>query len=215
MIMTQKCKKRMITVNKFVSIRLILPIVFTILNIYKISAQERSGIYSNSLVISVNDKNKQITGYLWKNIYVDDDIKKGIYFSCYLYFKGYYRSLNDTVQLDIFDSFDTLSIAKGKLDFVKNEILLTINKRITACQNVFDLIGGESFDLDKKIPIIYCGRIKSSKAHFYKNNTKSKSYLIKGDFVSILKVLDDNCFVQYYDKNSKLIEGWIKKIDVE
>ena len=211
--MIQKCKQLIMNVN---NMKTFLVIFLVILFNHNMSfSQLRSGIYSNSLMLGIDKQNKKISGYLWRNIYEDDDPKKGIYVSCYLFFKGSFSSLSKPIKVSFYNSFDSLSVSEGVISYDKNELMVKMNKKVISCQNVFDLTNGESFELSKFISISSCKIIKTNKAFFYKNSLKTKTYLVKGDFVAIVKYENDFFHIYYFNKDNKLIEGIIKKTDVE
>jgi len=179
------------------------------------NAQVKSGLYSNSLMFSINQESSQVSGYLWRYVYNNDDPKLGIYQTCYLFFKGQYKNLHDTIKIDIYDYFNTVPISKGNLLCNNNEIFFQTNSNIISCMNVFDFQGGEFFELTKSISIKFCSRIKVIKSFIYNEKRKVTNSLTKGDFVSVLDIKNGLCLIQYIDKNGKTIEGWIKKSDVE
>jgi len=137
----------------------------------------------------------------------------GIYQTCYLFFKGQYKNLHDTI--NIYDYFDQMPIAKGNLLCNGNKIFFQTGSSIVSCMNTFDFQDGESFELIKSISIRFCSRIKNNKSFFYKEKRITNKYLAKGDFVSILDITNNLYLIQYINKNGKTIEGWIKKSDVE
>ena len=139
----------------------------------------------------------------------------GIYQTCYLFFKGQYKNLHDTININIYDYFDQMPIAKGNLLCNGNKIFFQTGSSIVSCMNTFDFQDGESFELIKSISIRFCSRIKNNKSFFYKEKRITNKYLAKGDFVSILDITNNLYLIQYINKNGKTIEGWIKKSDVE
>ena len=201
------------TVSNKKNWKITLTILLGLFLICQGNAQVKSGLYSNCLIFSVNQESNQVSGYLWRYIYNDDNPKLGIYQTCYLFFKGQYKNLHDTI--NIYDYFDQMPIAKGNLLCNGNKIFFQTGSSIISCMNTFDFQDGESFELTKSISIMFCSRIKISKSFFYKEKRKTNEYLTKGDFVSILDIMNDLYLVQYIDNTGKTIEGWIKKSDVE
>lgn len=186
-----------------------------LLLIWNMNAQVQSGLYSDCLVLSVNKSSNQVSGYVWRYIYNDDNPSLGIYQTCYLFFKGNYTNLQDTIKINIYNSFDSKSIANGNLYCIGNKMFFQINANIISCMNAFDFKNGELFELKKGISLLFCSRIKANKAFFYIDKKRLNNHLIKGDFISISKTSNDLYLVHYIDKNGKTIEGWIKKNDVE
>ena len=187
-------------------------------NIKKCRSQFFQGYSDENLTICIDKKEKKISGFLNANLYVDDNPKLGVYQSCNLFFKGNFNNLESPTEIKFYNNFDFESFTTGNISI--NEITkickIILKDQSFSCSNIFDLKSGEVFSLGAPAKIIRCARIVSEKAYFWVNGKRTKTYLLKGDFVAIL---DENkntdLKIKFINKNLKTIEGWIKKSDVE
>lgn len=82
-----------------------------------------------------------------------------------------------------------------------------------------DLTGetGEPFSFTTPRSFISANVIKSAKASIYKtasDTAKTKMYLVKDNFISIVAVADNWVSFDYMNPSGKRIKGWLKKEDV-
>lgn len=71
----------------------------------------------------------------------------------------------------------------------------------------------------KKINLVVGGsspfEVKSSRAYFQASTwEKMKSYLVKGDKITLLNLGEDRCLIEYTNTKNKVIDGYISCQDL-
>ncbi len=87
------------------------------------------------------------------------------------------------------------------------------------CLQVINLAGetGEPFGFTTPKSFISANVIKSAKAPIYKTDSdtaKTKMYLVKDNFISIVAINENWVSFEYMNPSGKRIKGWLKKEDV-
>jgi hypothetical protein len=114
---------------------------------------------------------------------------------------------------------DTAEAGQGYIEIKKSGVHVKCNGMFSSCQNLIDL-GGETgwfFEFTTAKPFISANIISSVKASIYKtasDTAKTKMYLIKGNFISIITIKDNWVSFEYMTPSGKRIKGWLKKEDV-
>ena len=192
-------------------------IIFTILLLtFSIGfSQIKSGEYATGLNIAYNPVNKLVTGY-YENFTGFDEETGNPKFSCIFYLEGFYK--NGKIMVTSYYPIDKLEDEiKGELQIIDiNKIKIKLSEEHGGCWNVehfaneFVIFNLKTTKNWKEIRYI-----DSNKAYFYgdkKENTKKKSFLIKGDIVYIDKIENNWIHCQFLGK--KIIVGWLKKKSV-
>lgn len=104
------------------------------------------------------------------------------------------------------------------LDSIKRTITLVLSDQPNGYAND-DFTEGYSVKSDSKKEWIQIRIVKSLKANFYTEasiNQKKKAYLVRGDYVNVLKYSDGFVLVEYYrpNTNKPLITGWLNENDL-
>ncbi len=175
-------------------------------------SQIKSGEYAMGLNIAYNPENKLVTGY-YENFTGFDEETGNPKFSCIFYLHGFYK--NGKIIVTSYYPIDKLEDEiKGELQIIDiNKIKIKLSEEHGGCWNVEHFANDfVNFDFKtiknwKEIRYIDC-----NKAYFYgdkKENTKKKSFLIKGDVVYIDKIENNWIHCQFHGK--KITEGWLKQ----
>jgi len=175
------------------------------------SGLSRTGIYEKVVHVAYDSASKELSGFISAESYGPDG--KTIYQSCDLLFSGICANFsNCKIAFYIPNNADTESTGVIRLDG-SNAILIS-DEVILFCQNIFDFHSsdGYPFLFSTFRPYKFCRAIKQNKVRIYKEPTDSSAtrmYLIKDDFVSILKEKEGWVYIEYQGK--KDIYGWIRK----
>lgn len=175
-----------------------------------------TGSYDDVVIVGYDSASKMLSGYLSAS---EGDLQNPSIskFSCRIEFRGKVQNQN-LVTIEFYEPGHDSILAKGSLKFEKGHSLnIKSDSPISFCQTIFDLGGknGELFNLKNKVPIKYCSHITAERSYLSKqpsDASRTKSYLIKNDLVSILKEKDGWAFVEYY--GSKVVSGWIKSSSI-
>lgn len=166
-----------------------------------------AGIFDNGrLITAKHDSLKIVTGII-------NSREDGV--SCRLYIYNNFSDINKGL-IKIYNPVDN-QIYEGKLIVDKRGLIVRAKDVIFPCQRIMDLTGGESFLLTKSVAKdIYLGIVKVPKAFLYdtpEKITARKSFLIKGDIVSIKQRIGTWMKVAYLDNPS--VVKWIKCQDLK
>ena len=118
-----------------------------------------------------------------------------------------------------FNEGDTAEAGKGYVEITKNGINVKTNGMFSSCNNIMDLAGetGEFFAFLTAKAFNSAGIIRSDKAPIYKtasDTAKTKMYLVKDNFVSLVTIQESWVSFEYMNPSGKRIKGWLKKEEV-
>lgn len=136
-------------------------------------------------------------------------------FSCLFYFQGVKTGLvySITVYSNSLEKITTGTLTPG--DYNSSPIIkLVLKENPPGCIQINEFKKEQVCYLDNKSEFISINLIKSPKAYFYLTSDETsirKAYVIKGDWVKILKEENGFAYVEY-GKETKT-KGWIKKVD--
>jgi hypothetical protein len=170
-----------------------------------------SGYYSDNLNLAYNPANKLITGF-YENHSGYDDSTQTFSFSCMFYLEGKLTDTAITVKT-YYPADKENDLIEGRL-VVKDEkqVSLKLPEEHGGCWNVQHLADEPvGFSLGEAKMFIEIRYIDVEKSWFFSENredTKEKSYLIKGDIIYIDKIESGWLHCKYQGKNT--VEGWIK-----
>lgn len=179
----------------------------------------KTGNYDETVDLSY-DKNKGIiSGIIART---NKDNPNGPRISCSLLFISTPRlktSSPNKYPVRFFNEGDTAESGKGYVEITKDGINVKSNGIVSSCNNLMDLAGetGEPFIFLTAKPFISASIIRSDKAPIYKtaNDTaKTKMYLVKDNFVSLVTIQESWVLFEYMTSSGKRIKGWLKKEDV-
>ncbi|HEX6428744.1 MAG TPA: hypothetical protein VF008_13705 [Niastella sp.] len=114
---------------------------------------------------------------------------------------------------------DTAEAGQGYIEIKNNGVDVKCNGTFSSCQNLIDL-GGETgwfFEFTTAKPFISANIISNANASIYKtasDTAKTKMYLIKNNFISIITIKDNWVSFEYMNPSGKRIKGWLKKEDI-
>jgi hypothetical protein len=166
-------------------------------------------------MLSFNAQTKKITGY-YENSTGWDEVLKIPRFSCVFFFEGDFKG--DSVVLKTYYPYENIEeIIWGSLNIIDNKTVgIKLKNEHGGCFNVLHLSENAiEFKLQEQKNWSEINYISSNKAYFHKdknNATKTKSYLIKGDFVCINKIESNWAYCNFY--GNKFSTGWIKLSDI-
>lgn len=189
-----------------------LLICFLILNSIVVEGQIFSGEYDSDLRIAYNPESKTITGY-YEGYSGYDENTGNPRFSCIFYIIGKYLN-NESIIETYFPKNKEKDKIIGKLKIKDSSIIsISLPEEHGGCWNVNHFADGfVDFNLHTKEDWIEIRYIETEKSNFYSENnenSKRKSYLIKGDIVFIDKIDGEWIHCYYYGKS--ITTGWIKK----
>lgn len=177
----------------------------------------KTGNYEQTVDLSY-DKNKAIiTGVIARS---NQDNPNGPRITCSMMFVGSPKTIGaNKYPVRFFNEGDTTEAGKGYVEITKSGINIKCNGNFSSCQNIMDLAGemGEPFEFSTAKTFIAVSAIRNAKAPIYKtavDSTKTKMYLVKGNFISIVTVNDSWVSFEYMNPSGKRIKGWLKKEDV-
>ncbi|OQP59753.1 hypothetical protein A3860_36350 [Niastella vici] len=154
----------------------------------------KTGNYEETIDLSFDNKSGIISGIIARS---NDD--NGPRISCSLIFKSVEHPPKiagfDRYAIDFRNEGDSAIAGHGYIEIKNDGVIVKCFGIFSNCQNFLDLAGetGESFTLTTPKPFISANIISSTKAYVYKTTTdtaKTKMYLIKNNFISILTVND-------------------------
>jgi len=202
------------------TIQLVIISLFTSISVFAQSTLPiKTGNYEETVDLSY-DKNKGIiSGIITRS---NDDNPNGPRISCSLLFIStppLKTSSANKYPVRFYNAGDTAEAGKGYIEITKAGINVKCNGDFSSCNNLMDLAGatGEPFAFSTAKTFISAGIIQSNKAPIYKtaaDSTKTKMYLIKGNFVSVASITDSWVSFEYMTLSGKRIKGWLKKEDV-
>ena len=100
---------------------------------------------------------------------------------------------------------------KGEFDGIVVQL-----KESGSCQNLINFKGGDFFPLTKKFAYKKFSMVKTKKATAYNDGlllSRTKGYLLEGDFVSIIAENKSFCYIEYVEKPK--FKAWVKKSDLQ
>ncbi len=182
-----------------------------ILMISFVNAQIKSGKYEDALKIAYNSENKKITGF-YENYTGVDESTGNPKFSCVFYFIGSLKS--GSFEIESYYPTDLNEKIKGKIKIIDStSIIIKLMQEHGGCWNVQNFSNEDvTFRLTENYNWKEIRFVNIVKSYFYndsKEETKRKSYLIKGDIFYIEKIQGDWVFGAFMGK--KITKGWIKK----
>ena len=170
-----------------------------------------SGEYDFGMNIAFDKQNSKVTGY-FENYSGWDEETKSPRFSCIFYIEGKVDS--SIVTIDTYYPGDkTEDKIIGSLK-IESDCSLSIMLPVEhgGCWNVYHFVDSYTkFDLLHSNDFIQIRFVTSPKAFFYTdtlNDEKSKSYVIKNDFLYITEIQGEWAFCTFSGK--KTTSGWIK-----
>lgn len=178
----------------------------------------KTGNYEGTIDLSFDNKSGIISGIIARS-----NDGNGPRISCSLIFKSAEHPSqtagSNKYAVDFRNEGDSVIAGHGYIEIKNDGVIVKCNGIFSNCQNLMDLAGetGESFTLTTPKPFISANIISSTKAYIYKtasDTAKTKMYLIKGNFISILTVNDSWVSFEYMNPSGKRVKGWLKKEDV-
>jgi hypothetical protein len=179
----------------------------------------KTGNYDETVDLSY-DKNKGIiSGIIART---NKDNPNGPRISCSMMFMSAPKPKTigpNKYPVRFFNEGDTAEAGKGYVEITKDGINVKSNGIISSCNNLMDLAGetGELFEFLTAHAFITASIVRSAKAPLYKtanDTTKTKMYLVKDNFVSLVTIQESWVSFEYMTSSGKRIKGWLKKEDV-
>ncbi len=173
-----------------------------------------SGEYDSGLKLAFDKKTNMLTGY-FENYTGFDEETGSPKFSCIFYLQG--TITGSQFKVYTYYPNDTSDSIKGNIQLISDkDVSIKLFEEHGGCWNVQHFADEQvKFSLEKQIAWTQIRFITTEKTYFYSDKslaTKQKSYLVKNDFVCIVKIEDDWAYCTYYGKTIK--EGWIKTADL-
>ncbi len=190
--------------------KIYLSLAFLLLTTIVSSQVLESGQY-NALKIAHDKQNNLITGY-YEDYTGWDANTDSPRFSCIFYLEG--RLINRKARINTYHPGYKLFDANTGTIEIKNDTLFTLtfdNPDKASCSNVTSFEKPRDFQLNTRVFSTQIRFISTNKAYFHsKPNTDSqlKSYVIKGDFVSVEKIEGEWAYCSYTGKSTT--KGWIR-----
>ena len=202
------------------TIRLIIILVFASITVFAQNTLPiKTGNYEETVDLSY-DKNKGIiSGIIARSNYYNPN---GPRISCSMRFVSLPQVKTagaNKYPVRFYNEGDTAEAGKGYVEITKAGINVKCNGDFSSCNNLMDLAGetGEPFAFLTAKAFITAGIIRSDKAPIYKtavDSTKTKMYLVKGNFVSVTSITGSWVSFEYMTLSGKRIKGWLKKEEV-
>ncbi len=179
----------------------------------------KPGNYDETVDLSLNKKTGIISGIIARS---NSDNPHGPRITCSMMFRSAPQpkitGLNKYPVL-FFNEGDSAEAGKGYIEITKGGINIKCHGHFSSCQNLMDLAGetGEPFSFTTPKSFISANVIKSAKASIYKtasDTAKTKMYLVKVNFISIVTINENWVSFEYMNPSGKRIKGWLKKEDV-
>jgi hypothetical protein len=177
----------------------------------------KAGYYEGMLDLAFDEKNKIIYGVISIS---SPDKSNRVY--CSLMFKS--DSTRNPLgtnrySISFFTQEDSIPTGYGYIEIKNDGVNVKCYEFLSACQSLIDLKSesGYYFSLSATKPFKGVSKIKSTKAYIYNTATdvaKSKMYLVKNDFISILSKSNGWVLFEYMNFNGKHIKGWLKSEDI-
>lgn len=176
-----------------------------------VNAQIKSGKYEDVLKIAYNSENKTVTGF-YENYTGIDESTGNPKFSCVFYFIGAMNS--NTFEIESYYPTDINEKIKGTIKIIDSTtISIKLQQEHGGCWNVQNFSNEDViFKLTENFNWKEIRFVNIDKSYFYneaKEETKRKSYLIKGDIFYIEKIQGDWVLGAFIGK--KTTKGWLKK----
>jgi len=177
----------------------------------------KPGSYNERLNLSFDKKSGIISGLIAMS---NEGNGPGI--TCSLLFKSSpQQKMNEPNKylVDFSNEGDTVKAGSGYIEIKNDGVNVKCNGIFTNCQNLMDLGGetGEFFEFTTAKPFISANTINSAKAYIYKtasDTAKTKMYLIKNNFISIITIKNSWVSFEYMSPSGKRIKGWLRKEDI-
>ncbi len=173
--------------------------------------QIKSGDYDDGLNLAYNPKNNLITGF-YENYTGLDEQTNNPRFSCIFYIKAFYKK--GKIELESYYPLNKEDdMIHGEMKIMNSStIALKLQEEHGGCWNVQPFKNEfVTFSLYQNKNWIEIRFINTPKSYFYKNKTeesKQKSYLVKGDIIYIDQIEDK--WIHCIYKAKKTVSGWIK-----
>lgn len=170
----------------------------------------KAGNYGDAVVLAFDSASSEISGYTRMDEHADDNPNKVVR-SCYIMFTGKCNG-TDNCPVDFYMGSDSEKITDGFVNVSGKNLTIKTNRSIDLCESFVNLTDGETFPFKENKPYLFCRSINKEKVYIYSNpndTSKTKMYLIKHNYVGILKVSGQWVSIEYWGK--KMIQGWIKK----
>lgn len=187
-------------------------LLFTFLLIISfVNAQIKSGIYEDVLKIAYNSENKTITGF-YENYTGIDEFTGNPKFSCVFYFKGSLKNNSFEIESNYITNLNEK--INGTIKIIDSTtISIKLEQDHGGCWNVQNFSNEfVEFKLTEKYIWKEIRYVIADKSYFYneaKEESKRKSYLIKGDIFYIDRIDGDWVYGSFIGK--KITKGWMKK----
>ncbi|HEY8896006.1 MAG TPA: hypothetical protein VIM79_14370 [Niastella sp.] len=202
------------------TIQLVIISLFTSISVFAQSTLPiKTGNYEETVDLSYDKGKGIISGVIARS---NHDNPNGPRISCSMRFVSLPQVKTagaNKYPVRFYNEGDTAEVGKGYLEVTKNGITIKYNGVFTSCQNIMPLDEetGLGFEFSSARAFISASVIGSAKAPIYKtavDSTKSKMYLVKGNFVSVASITDSWVSFEYMTLSGKRIKGWLKKEDV-
>lgn len=180
----------------------------------------KTGNYDETVDLSYNKKSGHISGIIARS---NNENPNGPRITCSLLFLSSPQQKTigpNKYPVRFFNEGDTSESGKGYIEITKTGINVKSYGIVSSCNNLMDLAGetGEPFEFLTAKTFISANTIRNAKATIYKtasDTAKTKMYLVKGNFISIITINDNWVSFEYMTSSGKRIKGWLKKEDVE
>lgn len=196
--------------------KLFNPTLLTILLFNSALAQHISpGTYSSGLTLAYDSATKKVTGY-FENYTGFDDETKAPRFSCTFYIEGTMTEQKFTINT-YFPGHKKVDLIEGTLEIVDSrQVKIKLPEEHDGCFNV-EHFAHEPVAFTLQVPKkwIQVRYVNAAKTYFYRNKAggkRLKSYLVKGNFVCIEKVVGQSAY-SIFDRE-KVTKGWLKLSDL-
>ncbi|MBF0526001.1 MAG: hypothetical protein HQK56_13000 [Deltaproteobacteria bacterium] len=203
------------------SLRLIVLVLFFLLNVGQLQAQVSSGDYEG-LLIGINPADGTITGY-YENYTGLDQASGQPLFSCIFYLRGSMKGAgpykietwfpDDKTRANLITGRLTPAPAGGAVS-----LRIKLEQEHGGCWNVqhFAEEGGAAFSLNVPGKWLAIRVVSAQKAHFYAepvDGKKRKAYVVRGNPIRIYESKPGWVHAEY-TAEGKNTSGWIKEIDL-
>jgi hypothetical protein len=179
----------------------------------------KPGNYDETVDLSYDKKTGIISGIIARS---NNDNPNGPRISCSMLFKSASQPKTagaNKYPVAFYNQGDSTEAGKGYIEITKDGINIKCDGDFSSCQNLMDLGGetGEPFGFTTPRSFISANVIKSAKAPIYKtasDTAKSKMYLVKDNFISVVTIKDNWVSFEYMTASGKRVKGWLKKEDI-
>lgn len=179
----------------------------------------KTGNYDETVDLSYDKKSGVISGIIARS---NHENPNGPRITCSLFFLSSPQAKTigpNKYPVRFYNEGDTTESGKGYIEITKTSINVKSYGIVSSCNNLMDLAGetGEPFEFLSAKSFIAATTIRNAKATIYKtaaDTAKTKMYLVKSNFISIITVKDNWVSFEYMTSSGKRIKGWLRKEDV-